>query len=133
MQLTHCICSVKGRHPIKRDPDMVGPWTLMKFNMANVLHLGQGNPKDKCRLGDERTESIPAVKALGVQVLVDEKVDMKQQCALAAQKTVCILCCIKRNVSSRLRDVIVPLYSTLMRPQLECCIQVWDPSRRLWT
>jgi len=88
------------------------------------LHVGRGNPKHKYRLGRQWLESSPE-KDLGL--LVDEKLNMSQQCALAAQKANCILGCIKRSVASRSRDVILPLYSALMRPHLEYYIQLWGP------
>ena len=86
-----------------------------------VLHLGRNNPVHQYRLGVDLLESSSAERDLGV--LVDDRLTMSQQCALAAKKANGILGCIQRNVGSRAREVLLPLCSALMRPHLQCCIQ----------
>ena len=61
---------------------------------------------------------------------MDEKLDMTRQCALAAQKANPIVGCLRRSVASRSREVILPLYSALVRPHPASCVQLWGPQEK---
>jgi len=88
-KLSSAADKIERRDGIQRDLDMLercAHVNLIKINKAKckVLHLIQGNPKHRYRLGGEWLENSHDEKDLGMSV--EERLSMSQQCALAGQK-----------------------------------------------
>ncbi|KAJ7406636.1 rna-directed dna polymerase from mobile element jockey-like [Pitangus sulphuratus] len=86
--------------------------TLFNKGKCRVLHLERNNPRQQPSLWADLLGSSSAEKDLGVPV--DNNLSMNQQYALEA-KANGILGCLRKSIVSRLREVILPLYSALVR------------------
>ena len=77
------------------------------------------------KMGDTWLSNTTNEKDL--RIAEGHKLNMSQQCDAAAKKANAILGCINRSITSKSREVLVPLYTALVRPHLEYCVQFWAP------
>lgn len=79
-------------------------------------------------VGTSWLKNILAEKSL--EVLVNTNLNMDHWCAFVVKKTSRTLSCFRRSVDSTLKEVILPLYSTL-------CWQIWSTvlfnTRKIWS
>ncbi|PKU39422.1 pol- hypothetical protein [Limosa lapponica baueri] len=123
-KLCGVVDTLEGKDAIQRDLNRLERWAranLMKSNKAKckVLHLGWGN--SNTGWVENGLRAVLRRRTWGCWLM---KLNMSQECLLAAQKTNHILGCIQRSLASRSREVILPLYFTLVRPHLQYCIQL---------
>ena len=52
----------------------------------------------------------------------------EKHCSAAVSKANRIIAMIKRNFTDRSKEVIIPLYKSLVRPHLEYRCQIWNPN-----
>ncbi len=97
-------------------------WEIpFNVNKCNVLQVGTRNQKFDYEMNGIKFESVQCVKDLGV--IVESSLKDSQQCKEAAGKSNIMLSFINRNFSFKNKDVILPLYISLVRPHVEYAVQ----------
>uniref|UniRef100_K7EW77 Reverse transcriptase domain-containing protein n=1 Tax=Pelodiscus sinensis TaxID=13735 RepID=K7EW77_PELSI len=96
--------NLEDRVIIQNDLDKLEKWSevsRMKFNKdkCKVLHLGRNNQFHTYRMGSDCLGKSTAERDLGV--IVDNKLNMSQQCDAVAKKANMILGCINMCVVSK--------------------------------
>ena len=90
-----------------------------------VLHYRTWNEDAQYTMGDTVLNTTLKEKDLGLTISADMKVS--EQCGIAAAKGNQIIGLIRRNIVYKEKELIIPLYKTIVRPHLEYCIQAWRP------
>ena len=70
------------------------------------------------------------VKEKDLGVTMDANMKVSEQCRIAASKGNQILGLIRINITYKEKSLIIPLYKAIVRPQLDYCIQAWNPHLR---
>ncbi|TRZ24078.1 hypothetical protein HGM15179_003011 [Zosterops borbonicus] len=114
---------LEGRKALQRDLGRLDRWAEANGRRLNkaqgwVLCSGHNN-QAVTQAGAEWLE-----KDLGVLVDSDEH---EPECAQEAKKANDLLSWIQHSMYSRTREVILPLYSAVVRPHLNLCVQFWAP------
>ena len=89
---------------------------LFNFGKCKCLHTGHGNENAQYTMGGTVLNTTVKEKDLGLTISADMKVS--EQCGIAAAKANQILGLIRRNIVYKEKELIIPLYKTIVRPHL---------------
>ena len=101
---------------------------LLIFWKCKCLHTGPGNTGMNYDMGGTILSKTVKEKDLGVSINANMKVS--EQVIIAASKGNQVLGMIRRNITYKGKNLIVPLNKAIVRPHLEYCIQAWSPYLR---
>ena len=115
---------------LQDDLDKLWSWSnewQMLFNVekCKVMHFGKGNNLQKYHLNNIPLTEVTQETDLGITVTNDLK--SSQQCLQAYNKANKVLGVINRSIMHKKKDILVKLYKSLVRPQLEYCTASWSP------
>ena len=121
------------RQQLQDDLNKLNEWSekwqmLFNYGKCKCLHTGHGNEDAQYTMGDTVLNTTVKEKDLGLTISADKKVS--EHCAIAAAKGNQILGLIRRNIVYKEKELIIPLYKTIVKPHLQYCIQAWRPYRK---
>jgi hypothetical protein len=129
-KIGNSIITDHDRISLQEDLNKISEWSHrweMPFNVnkCHILQVGTRNQKFNYEMSGVKLESVHCIKDLGVTIASSLK--FSQQCKDAAGKANRMLGFINRSFSFKNKDVILPLYISLVRPHLEYAVQFWSP------
>ena len=101
----------------------------MLFNVEKfvVMHMDTNNKLFTYKLNNATLKAVDKERDLGVIINKNGKYSE----VFNGSKNRCVLGMIKRNIKCKNAAIIMRLYKSLMRPELEYCIQAWSPYKKI--
>jgi len=94
---------------------------LFSIGKCKIKHFGRTNSLTEYNMNNQKLETVTEEKDLGV--IISQDLKASQQAYNKARR---ILGMINRNIVYRSKDIMVPLYKSLVRPHLEYCTAAWS-------
>ena len=121
------------KQSLQDDLDKLVKWSekwqmLLNFGKFKCIHIGHGNMDEEYKMGDAVLCRTTQKKDLGIKFSADMKV--LEQCGIAVSKGNQIVGVIRRTITYKENQLIVPMYKVIVRSYLEYCIQAWRPYRK---
>ena len=121
------------KQSLQDDLDKLVKWSekwqmIFNFGKCKCIHIGHGNMDEEYKMGGAVLGITTQQQDLGVTFSAD--MNVSEQCGIAASKGNQILGLIRRNVMYKEKQLIVPLYKSIVIPHLEYCIHAWRLYRK---
>ena len=119
-----------GKEVLQDDLNKVLEWAKMwkmEFNIdkCKMMHLGKKNPKNTYSMNGANLEETMEEKDLGV--LIDNELEFGKHIKSIVGRANSVLGMIRIAFNHMNKKMFLNLYTALIRPLLEYCVQVWSP------
>src|SRR5437867_97671 len=98
---------------------------LFNVDKCKVMHFSANNTKEPYSINNTVLNDVEEEKDLGV--IVQNNLKVSQQCSKVVKTANRVLGMTNRTFQNKSKETIIPLYKSLVRPNLEYCVQVWSP------
>lgn len=124
------ITSIEDYEVMQRNLNIINEWCQtwnMQLNSSKcvVMHCGKTNPNFTYYLGESELNNVNEYEDLGV--LIDNRLNLSNHCLKVRNKATRIVQCIKHSVTTRNKDTMLKLFTSLVRPVLDYCAPFWSP------
>jgi hypothetical protein len=128
------INNINDKELLQRDLDKILEWSStwqMPFNIdkCKVIHYGGNNQNYDYTLNDQPLTPDNTEKDLGV--LFDKELKFTHHISQIVSKANSRLGLIKSMFQNLDSSILLPLYKSLVRPLLEYCVSVWNPTLKM--